>query len=848
MTDIPAAVEETLGRPVPSTPETRGTLQGANDRVASVRIRGGLAAGPRFIEVQNLQIAWEPEGDQVYDNEFFEAVADAWELATDVVVYSDLEPDEISTVSQLRDLLGVARDGIGSSWERVYGRPAQEIAAWWTSIKPAYDASGQPSLTYWLLNDGRWALDEIVALLDPLEVDRPRGFAAVLATNLNVHDIQGQTRLTAFIAAYLAQELEPSDARSSSRTYERLLEKVDELDKFINEPYAFDIYSPADNETAQYNLGVITTYRQVWLRLDYQAGDLVGTIPLGPGERRSYSKKTVRSETRRTKERRLNLNVTSDEDAELVRTDERVRNAISLGTSFENSGAGFVADIIGGQSTFGVDQGNESQDVKNRLRELTRKAARKVRSERTVEVESTSQDSLEMSQSQEIQNPNDELSVTYLFYELEERFVVTESFNRIEPVILIPFSVPAPNELDEDWIIRHAWILRRTLLDDQLIQAVDYLTDRHQSMVTETEVYSATLAQRRRAFERLGSQLEGLTRARVLARDNLAATVGTPEGQDGLIGEVLEFVFGGSADDEDVLKARRESQQKMLDWIDSDIARAQGEMRRAGDQLESATEAYRKASGELTRGLGLIQQLRAHLKQNILYYMQQIWREEPSDQRYLRIYKMPVVTGGWLASNAVWYSVYPDSAPLHEVADLDSLLGFKGNYAIFPIQKTLVPTIAEFVLADYLDDEGNLNDPDGNFSATLDSAMNRALLEWGAAPDGDAQTEGTREWLTANILTALRSAEEGKEYRIVTVPSQQLMIEVLPGEVALMEDFKLRHRQLDVEKAAHEADQMRLENLRRAARLTAGAPLLGDPQIEKVVYVDSNLEGFTPPA
>ncbi len=54
---------------------------------------------------------------------------------------------------------------------------------------------------------------------------------------------------------------------------------------------------------------------------------------------------------------------------------------------------------------------------------------------------------------------------------------------------------------------------------------------------------------------------------------------------------------------------------------------------------------------------------------------------------------------------------------------------------------------------------------------------------------------------------------------------------------AMLEDFKLIHRAVDVKKAQAEARHAELENLRLAARLPKGE--LGDPDIDKVVVVGS---------
>ncbi len=104
--------------------------------------------------------------------------------------------------------------------------------------------------------------------------------------------------------------------------------------------------------------------------------------------------------------------------------------------------------------------------------------------------------------------------------------------------------------------------------------------------------------------------------------------------------------------------------------------------------------------------LAEINRLRVHVKDNIIYYMQAIWTYEPSDQRYFRLYNLDVpvfdhnttvdfAEGGAMAAIDVSHRTIDVALPpptlrdhplkLHQVADLETLLGFKGNYMIFPI-------------------------------------------------------------------------------------------------------------------------------------------------------------------
>ncbi len=74
-----------------------------------------------------------------------------------------------------------------------------------------------------------------------------------------------------------------ANARSASKIG-RVDDLITSIKKRIVEPYQFDVFKPDT-----YNFGIVTTYRQRWQPLNYQAGDLAGTLPLAPNERRDIS-------------------------------------------------------------------------------------------------------------------------------------------------------------------------------------------------------------------------------------------------------------------------------------------------------------------------------------------------------------------------------------------------------------------------------------------------------------------------------------------------------------------------------------------------------------------------------
>jgi hypothetical protein len=182
----------------------------------------------------------------------------------------------------------------------------------------------------------------------------------------------------------------------------------------------------------------------------------------------------------------------------------------------------------------------------------------------------------------------------------------------------------------------------------------------------------------------------------------------------------------------------------------------------------------------------------------------------------------------WTATLYVPSPALGPERALHEVADVDTLLGFKGNYAMFPLREG--NAITDYMAQAFLDSYFGVNDPDP-FSKvpTTTQAMALAECAWDREGTTDADRAEITEWLLAVMAAQGRISEE------IIVPTGQLFMEALPGAHPLLEDFKLRHRALDLERTAVDVKVRQVELLRRAARLMNGD--LSDPDIEQRVEV-----------
>jgi hypothetical protein len=521
---------------------------------------------------------------------------------------------------------------------------------------------------------------------------------------------------------------------------------------------------------------------------------------------------------------------------------------------------------------FKEDQGTESARTKKSIRESTQNAKNEYKNERTVEISTSDTFDFEESSSGEISNPNNEITVTYLFYELERQYRISERLHKLTPVILVAFDVPAPHEVDEDWLLTHEWILRRILLDDSFNEALDYLREGIVGDQINFEAAKGYYSDQKKIVEQISANVESLSllksalqeqinfstdrqniiefnsrRRSGLMNLGIVGALFNPAAWPVVAGAKAVSDAAGTGDpyDAEYYEAERKAFESRLNLTNEELRNAMTELSREDTVLDKAKSQMMALTDKIFTKRNLINQLRIHVKQNILYYMQGIWAHEPPDQRYFRLYNkkapMPVprepVQLRKATSASSSFGISPIHIPgignvripvtpimpapfevnsdklLHEVADLDNLLGFKGNYAIFPLRECTY--ITDFMMKDYVNDLLGLGDPDTLNNFTL-RQLEEAYHKLEHDPDRQELREQLGELITAKLTQPIRDEE------IVVVPTGQLFIEALPGKHALLEDFKLKHRALDVEKVREELREKQLENLRKSARLLKG--------------------------
>jgi len=651
-----------------------------------------------------------------------------------------------------------------------------------------------------------------------------------------------------------------SNQSSQPVTFPDITKLLGELSDRMKERYRFDVFAPAS-----INYGVLLNYRQHWQPQSYQVGDLVSTIPLAPQETRKFTTKTVVKKTRSVKEIQDSLRSGKDESSDTSRVDAEIVDRAKNDTNFKYNASGSYGNdalfkVEGGVSG-GNDQAVESAQTKKEFHEAVLKTSQEYRNERRMEISTEETREDETTSTREIRNPNDELTVTYLFYELQRRYLVDEALYRATPVIMVANDVPSPDEVDQAWILRYDWIIKRVILDDSFLPALEYLSANYTGEEVTLLTLEMEVQHERDVVDKISQQVQvadiAVNAAALGLQNSQLQQVNDLQAQESVsfvksFFDPLNLTQTGKIDDGNSDRARIDMAKDALQraQIKSDDLKSQ--LRTELTALQVAIDKYTAAATKHFSMLADIDRLRLHIKDNIIYYMQGIWTYEPPDQRYFRLYNLdvPVFTQGGNVQvipktgigaidplrNAYSISMPPPSLStntmkLHQVAEIETLLGFKGNYMIFPLVN-FDNYMAWYLMQDYIhfDDSAGViaADPDPTAGMTLDQLKAAMAAIYAQNPASFAANEPAFQQIMMQLLSDATQ-------KMVIVPSKSLYIEALPGTHPLLEDFKLIHRAIDVKKAQAELRKAEIENLRLAARIENVE--LGDPDIDKVVVV-----------
>ncbi len=600
--------------------------------------------------------------------------------------------------------------------------------------------------------------------------------------------------------------------------------------------YPFELYTPNT-----WNLGLRLVYRQEWRPLGNQRGEVIKTIPLGPKQIEKISTKIVK----RTKQTRTSENLksteTTTETSDTTKDSSEIVNEASSSFGWHAEASVYQGWSSGWAKVSGGMEGTSEDKSKNastQLSETMQKTASKIKTETKIVVSTESESTFEMTTASEIQNPNEEIALTYVYSKLQLQYEVFTSLAEVQNVVMIAETVPAPYEINNSWVKEHDWTIAKVLLDDSFRDALA-------SISQEVSVDEIPMDKIDVMMDNAGISL---------------ATLANKEGSASLSNvDVIQ----------EAQRAYRESYKENL------------EKQRNHQLLQEKQK-----------------RLREHIRKNILHYCRAIWSQEDPEQRLLRYKRLDVkVPLYWQFVGNFGGQYQPDwtiddllqQVQAHEtddngntVFDLDGEfqdvtgsdevdlsdlinpagpIGYYGNYAIYYMRPEYANVdmfnMLQIVKTPYLYyEKGDPANP-----TLIDPSLKRLTIErQGQGPRDEEEKIEMSQYVPELRLRYAIAEKKGQnavndllndealfkkfypehlfrkdQSRRFLVETNNLMIDILPGDGSALEAFKLAHRGIDVLKVAEERDKMKLENERRQKLIDEGK--LGDPDIEKVTVV-----------
>jgi hypothetical protein len=587
--------------------------------------------------------------------------------------------------------------------------------------------------------------------------------------------------------------------------------------------YKFEVFPESS-----VNLGLRLIYRQSWRALGAQKGEVVRTITLAPGQKERVATKVVR---RRKSARTLESSSETETTRETTETTKDSSEVVAEAADMfkwnvDAKVSGGFLDFFSAEvgTSFGGSSEEKRKETNSFLSEAMQKAASKIRRETKTLVSTEAEESFESEVSSEIVNPNGEMAMTCEYHKLQQQYEVFTYLAEVRPVVFVAEHLPSPNEITDDWVRRHDWILARALKDESFRPILNEIS---------REVEELAPPQGSTPYESMFSA----------AVANFARFEHTAPGGEGLS---IPDIYA-------------EPQRLLREHLRE-------------EQVRDRTNRMRRAGRE---------RLLRHIKDNILHYARAVWESEDADQRILRYKRedrrVPVE---WLIrfrSGPVRLRVRIEheptglTAPLWDLLDPTGPLGYAGNYAVFALRPTDATPHSDpnrvnldgmlgLMRSRYVGADGLLRDPALKSFRRIADALSASRL----AQVNDTTVEDLLSYLPRlepQLLDAegnVRRAANGDllnpisrldwaEYlyrkngtRRFLLDSNNLYLSLRLGAGVALEPFKRAHRYVDVLKAHEELVAMEHQNERRATHLLdAGA---FDPDVEKVIVVGDGNE------
>ena len=298
--------------------------------VNSLSLARGPADAPAYYDFHSLQIAFEYVWKQLFDEDIIDL---GYNLHTKVLQRTGINPimQNMLSSEHLKSLATI-----------IFDTPIAQMSA---NVAAHFDITKEE----W--NDLDFSLR---AKLEEIAQSLTDGFKVKDKYYQELHE-QGER---------LIDSVRHDDYYTMHKTLRDLHDR-------LNSNYEYTIFG-ADNNHWSVNFGLLNTFRQKWLPLNYQVGKLRKTIPLAPKEERKYSLKITKHFKRNEKEARKNNTSFTNEQTTTSRSEAEIIAKAQNKTNFNLSAEGtYNIGISKGdvKTSLGIDAQNESQQSRKDFRE-----------------------------------------------------------------------------------------------------------------------------------------------------------------------------------------------------------------------------------------------------------------------------------------------------------------------------------------------------------------------------------------------------------------------------------------------------------------------------------------------
>lgn len=403
------------------------------------------------------------------------------------------------------------------------------------------------------------------------------------------------------------------------------------------------------------NFGFNIVYRQKWSHTGNQLSQPLKTIPLGPGQKETFTVNITRKDKATRAVSSLDSKEYTTETTSSVKDSSDIVNEASNIFNWKvdqkmEGGVDMKIWNAGGSTDISLSEQskNLSKSTKNKIAESMEKASSKIRRETKIDITRESEVTSSFAQKSELSNPNDEIAITYLYQTLQRQYSINTYLSEVIPIIYVPRSIPYSTDIDLAFIRRQVNQIEEALLDTSYLELIRIIRT-----TSDDNIYSD--ASDDTSTNPLSDSLSNAS----------LCIAGIPSGSEGITySNTFDTLYGEYA--------RLFEQQEQ----------------RKRDQLNIQRQ---------------IVNFRVHLIDNLLHYMQAIWASEDTTKRSLRLKRTTVnidfqfeindgpsqpLNTGINLKEGTWTQGMDTSnnVPVADIIEGDSPIGYHENYEIYRLQ------------------------------------------------------------------------------------------------------------------------------------------------------------------